>query len=223
MFAYLITSRECYGNLDNIDLLHFRQKLHYAHNKMAQFNKQPLPIKLKFASLRYHNVICDQQPLSRKEWNLIEIFLSMCSALDITPILNFSSNKLTILQTLYEQEKFAGIHLKESDMPLLETGILFKILPLETIKACSTPIIYSAHNLANAEKAIDLGSNFVTLSPIFYEKNGNKALGTTTLQKINTKLKQHIIALGGITTDTRISEIQQCGIAGFASISYFLE
>lgn len=85
----------------------------------------------------------------------------------------------------------------------------------------SRPIFVSTHNLQDLSSALSLGANYATISPIFYDK-GNKALGISYLHALPLYLKDRVFALGGINSDLRIQEIGSCGIAGFASISYFL-
>ncbi|WP_281650505.1 thiamine phosphate synthase [Helicobacter bilis] len=83
------------------------------------------------------------------------------------------------------------------------------------------PIFVSTHNLKDLSKVLSLGANYATISPIFYDK-GNKALGLPYLQNLPLHVKERAFALGGINSDLRVHEIKSCGVAGFASISYFL-
>lgn len=84
------------------------------------------------------------------------------------------------------------------------------------------PIFVSTHNSCDLSKVLSLGANYATISPIFYDK-GNKALGLPYLQKLPLHVKERVFALGGINSDLRVHEIKSCGMAGFASISYFLQ
>lgn len=86
----------------------------------------------------------------------------------------------------------------------------------------SCPIFASTHNTKDLSNALSLGVNYATISPIFYDK-GNKALGLSYLQALPIELKRNAFALGGINNDSRLEEIKSCGLAGFASISYFLQ
>ncbi|WP_052089931.1 thiamine phosphate synthase [Helicobacter muridarum] len=223
MFAYLITSKDYYGDLSDSNLSYFKQKIIYANNKIAKLNIGfATSIKLKFACLRYNNSYNAKQILSSKEWNLIRTFLSICETLNIVATINLSHAKLDILHIMQDNGMSAGIHLKDADMPLIE-----KVLPLLTKSNKTnenlTPLIYSAHSIDNVKMSIKLGADFATISPIFYEKNGNKALGIKIFGELDSRLKSRIIALGGITTDKKVLLIQQCKIAGFASIGYFLQ
>lgn len=222
MFAYLITSKEYYGKISNDDLSCFRQRLIYANDKISRLNiNHSAYIKLQFACLRYENSSNAKSILSNEEWNLFHIFLSTCKMLNIVATINLSHSKLDILRLMQDKGIFVGIHLKDIDMPLIKKALT--LFPKkEKINDNFTPIFYSAHSIDNAKIAIELGADFVTLSPIFYEKNGNKALGVEIFNKLDSKLKSKIIALGGVTTDKRIMSLQQQEVAGFASISYFL-
>lgn len=80
---------------------------------------------------------------------------------------------------------------------------------------------YSSHNLVDLEKACNYNIDYVTISPIFYDK-GNKALGVHFLHTMPQHLKKRAFALGGVNHDKRIMQIKKSGVAGFASIGYFI-
>lgn len=83
------------------------------------------------------------------------------------------------------------------------------------------PIFFSAHNMNDIERALLLGVDYVTISPIFYDKF-NKALGKEFIANIPNQLKPHIFALGGIDSDEKIELLKEYDIVGFAAIKYFL-
>lgn len=83
------------------------------------------------------------------------------------------------------------------------------------------PIFVSTHNIHDLSEMLSYGINYATISPIFYDK-GNKALGLKYLQNLPDNLKSIAFALGGINSDYHIRQIAECGLCGFASISYFL-
>lgn len=205
MFAYLIASKQCYGNFSKKNLDFFTQKVHNSIAKLDYFNNQfSVNIKLKYIALRYDNT----QILSDKEIFFIESCFKLCSKLNISLLINLSFKPIYNLEILHKYGILVGIHIKDSN-----------ILSIKNINISSS-IFYSAHSIKNANLAIEYGANFITLSPIFYDKY-NKALGVNFLHNLDSNLKKKVIALGGINTDSRILEIQKCDIAGFASISYF--
>lgn len=203
MLAYLITSPK--------DCLH----PHGLKDKLARavHKSRAIDVRLAFACLRYDNSHA-RGLLSPHEALLIESFRRACEDLGLFALLNLTRLKLEILEMLCSEGALLGIHYKESDMDLLKAGRPGFLSP-------KAHVIYSAHSIDNAKRALDLGASYVVLSPIFYEKNGNKALGLHTLESLDSKLKPGILALGGVTTNERINSLRSSGIAGFASISYF--
>ncbi len=82
-------------------------------------------------------------------------------------------------------------------------------------------LFFSSHNLIDFKRALEFGVNYVTISPIFYDKI-NKALGMNFLVDMPQELKQYAFALGGIDSNEKIKFLLENNIAGFASIRYFL-
>ena len=82
--------------------------------------------------------------------------------------------------------------------------------------------IISTHNTNEIERAIKLGADAITYSPIFATPNKGNPLGIEHLNNISKKYNIDIIALGGIITQTQIDSIAKSNAKGFASIRYFV-
>lgn len=82
-------------------------------------------------------------------------------------------------------------------------------------------VIASTHSYEEAllAKAADA----ITYSPIFYSPNKGIPKGLEDLKEITGKINTKIFALGGITTQEQIRQVETCGVYGFASIRYFKE
>lgn len=209
MFAYLITSKDFYGDLSTNNLESFKVKMQFAKQKIQIFNnKYKKNISLKYACLRYENAA--RKKISNNEISFIESFCEICENLNISPVYNVRFNILEIMELLIQKNINIGIHLKDSNIEMLNAEILANKLKF-----------YSAHSIDSIITAINYNADFVTLSPIYYDKY-NKALGLSYLQNLDSKIKEKTIALGGINTDSKILEIESTNIIAFASISYFL-
>ena len=82
--------------------------------------------------------------------------------------------------------------------------------------------IISTHSIDEVIKAQNMGADMLTLSPIFPSPNKGEPLGIEYLKEAISISKIPIIALGGIISKREISQIKNIGVAGFASIRYFL-
>jgi len=80
-------------------------------------------------------------------------------------------------------------------------------------------VIASTHSLQEAELASS--ANAITYSPIFHSPNKGTPKGLGDLKEITGKIKTNIFALGGITTNMQIKQVETTGVYGFASIRYF--
>jgi len=80
-------------------------------------------------------------------------------------------------------------------------------------------VIASTHSYEEASKAHL--ADAITYSPIFASPNKGKPKGLGDLKEIMGKIKTNIFALGGITSEAQIKQIQDTGVHGFASIRYF--
>ena len=88
----------------------------------------------------------------------------------------------------------AGLHLPTDGKPLAARAAL----------GSAALIGQSAHSVEEAEKALDTGADYVTLSPIFASasKPGyGPALGSEGLRRVAARLQIPIVALAGIDVD----------------------
>ncbi|MDR1976105.1 MAG: thiamine phosphate synthase [Campylobacteraceae bacterium] len=152
--------------------------------------------KIDYACLR------DKDSLNYKDE--AKIFVVVCDNLKIKSILH------TFWQEALNFGAF-GVHFATKD---------FEKIPLA--KKENLFVIASAHSLDEAKEAVDLGADFITISPIFYTPDKNKPLGLEKLKEITAKIPTKCIALGGILEESQILAIKEAGAAGFASIRYFL-
>ncbi len=86
-------------------------------------------------------------------------------------------------------------------------------------KAAGLYVIASTHSYAEAQKAS--GADAITYSPVFHSPNKGEPKGLGDLKEITGKIETNIFALGGITTQEQINQVEACGVYGFASIRYF--
>ncbi|NOQ31351.1 MAG: thiamine phosphate synthase [Helicobacteraceae bacterium] len=89
-------------------------------------------------------------------------------------------------------------------------------------KKLKLKVIISTHSKEEIEKAINLGADAVTYSPIFASKNKGEPKGIEDLQTTVNSSEIDIFALGSIITATQIKQVESSGAYGFASIRYFL-
>ena len=90
---------------------------------------------------------------------------------------------------------------------------------IEKAKRAGLYVIASTHSLNEALLAHK--ADAITYSPIFTSPNKGKPKGLADLKEIVGKINTNIFALGGITTDEQIKQVQDTGVYGFASIRYF--
>jgi len=82
-------------------------------------------------------------------------------------------------------------------------------------------VVASTHSYEEALQASE--ADAITYSPIFFSPNKGKPKGLADLKEITGKINTKIFALGGITSKEQISEVETCGVYGFASIRYFAQ
>ncbi len=90
-------------------------------------------------------------------------------------------------------------------------------------KALGLYVIASTHSEQEITKAMANGADAVTYSPIFMSPNKGEPKGLEDLKEIVGKIQTNIFALGGITTNEQVKQIEATGVYGFASIRYFIE
>ncbi|BAF69966.1 thiamine phosphate synthase [Nitratiruptor sp. SB155-2] len=111
---------------------------------------------------------------------------------------------------LAKRYPFLGIHIPSDSF---EKILLTKRLGIFTI--------VSTHSEEEIEKAVRLGADFVTYSPIFSTPGKGEPKGVRQLRKVCKKYPKKIIALGGIVGHKEIRRVLRAKAAGFASIRYF--
>ena len=80
-------------------------------------------------------------------------------------------------------------------------------------------VIASTHS--QEEALLASLADAITYSPIFHSPNKGKPKGLADLKEIMGKIKTNIFALGGITTQEQIKQVENTGVYGFASIRHF--
>ena len=85
-------------------------------------------------------------------------------------------------------------------------------------------VFYSAHSLDDMLFAQGQGAQGITISPIFPTPNKPPPLGLAKLQDIMRAYPfcADVFALGGIITAEHRESLRDSGVAGFASIRYFV-
>jgi thiamine-phosphate pyrophosphorylase len=89
-------------------------------------------------------------------------------------------------------------------------------------KATGLYVIVSTHTREEALRAVKLGADAITYSPIFFSPNKGEPKGLEDLKEIVDKIEIPIFALGGITFEEQINAVAATGAYGFASIRYFV-
>jgi thiamine-phosphate pyrophosphorylase len=84
-------------------------------------------------------------------------------------------------------------------------------------------VIASTHSIEEAAALAKKGVDAVTLSPVFPTPGKGSPLGLEYLREATRKLSVPLIALGGISDNEKVEQVNFPGVAGFASIRYFGE
>ncbi|PAF45010.1 thiamine phosphate synthase [Helicobacter sp. 11S02596-1] len=146
--------------------------------------------------------------------HLIKVFSQTCDQYNIESFINLANTPQSLQYC--QKYKLSGIHIKGNE--LSQAKNLPKTLTEQKIKT-----FYSAHHKTEVSQALDLGIDFVTISPIFFTPNKPNPLGISYLDSFDSECKAHLFALGGILTQEQIDAIKSKGLKGFASIRYFLD
>lgn len=174
-------------------------------------NKSPQFFELSLENISLHHHIdkaCFRDNSPDIPTPMIDIFIQWCKSHQIQSFINLTSTDLSV--------KFAQIYGAD--------GIHIKGKSLNTAKEAldkRLATFYSAHSIDEAKKALDMGIDFITLSPIFHTPNKGTPLGIQYLSQLDPLTKDRTFALGGITSTEHINQIQKSGVRGFASIRYF--
>lgn len=140
--------------------------------------------------------------------NMIDIFTKWCNKYEIQSFINLADTALSI--KFAKTYKANGVHIKGKNLSSAKKVLNEKLATF-----------YSAHSIDEGKKALDMGIDFITLSPIFDTPNKGIALGVQYLCQLDPIIKSRTFALGGIIDTKHIQQIQESGIRGFASIRYF--
>lgn len=138
---------------------------------------------------------------------MLDLFAQTCHAHRAISYLNLATLDLSIQKAL--EHGFMGVHVKGAE-----------ILNIPAIPP-SLRGFYSAHNALEVQKALDLGIEYCTLSPILATPHKSPPLGLEYLNQFPLEIKARLFALGGITTTKSISCLQKMQVKGFASVRYF--
>lgn len=175
----------------------------YENNSVLGFSEN-----LKNISSSYHiDKACFRDTMIFSN-DLIDIFAKWCKKNKIQSFINLKNTETSIeLAKIYNIQ---GIHIKGTNLHTIKKALDEKL-----------SVFYSSHCANEAQKAIDAGVNFITLSPIFNTPNKGKPLGIEYLQGLSPIIKNSLFALGGIICQDQVSQIESTGVKGFASIRYF--
>ncbi|MFV0480607.1 MAG: thiamine phosphate synthase [Campylobacteraceae bacterium] len=135
----------------------------------------------------------------------VEEFIFTCKSLHVKPILHTRDD-------LALKYKAFGVHFSSQDFHKIKNA-----------KENGLFVVSSTHSLYEAKEAINLGSDFIIISPIFFTPNKGEPLGLVNLKEITDKIPNQCIALGGILENSQIDDCLKAGAVGFASIRYFIK
>ncbi|MDR2342861.1 MAG: thiamine phosphate synthase [Campylobacteraceae bacterium] len=172
----------------------YTKKSDFITTKLYEVSKKH---KIDYACLR------DKEVQNYK--SLAKTFIITCNALDIKPILH------TFWREAVDFGSW-GVHFAAND---------FNNIPLAKVQ--NLFVVASTHSLEEANEAVLLGADLITVSPVFYTPNKNKPLGLEKLKEITDKIPNKCIALGGILESSQIQMCKDAGAVGYASIRYFLK
>ncbi|PAF45301.1 thiamine phosphate synthase [Helicobacter sp. 11S02629-2] len=196
MFSYLITS-----------------PIYHPDNSPSVFKATLLKASQKDVHFACFRLITKSEELDSKELALLNVFLEVCDKKGIKPFINLSYLETSL--SLLKQGLKVNLHLKEKFLSFLDSDML-------EFDKTKVDVICSTHDEDTALKALRLGANFVTLSPLFTTPNKGAPKGVEYFKNLPLELKSKTIALGGIDS-SNIDLVKSLGVAGFAAIRYFLE
>lgn len=179
--------------------------IHYCITDPKYFSSSPSILEEKLRSLQkniHFDFICFRDKSSSNFEELAEVFIKTIK------------NKCTFLNGNYivaNKLGFNGVHL---------TSTQFN--DIQKAKSLNLQVIISTHTRDEIKKAIALGADYVTYSPIFPTPNKGTPKGLEDLKETIATIPAKIIALGGITTKEQVQSVEECNAFGFASIRYFL-
>jgi len=88
-------------------------------------------------------------------------------------------------------------------------------------KELGLEVIISTHTHEEVFEAQRLGADYVTYSPIFFTPHKGEPKGLEDLRELLNLTSMKIFALGGITDQKQVDEIEKVTPYGFASIRFY--
>ncbi len=153
------------------------------------------------------DMVCFRDKESKEIKSLAQTCLQISKRYNIEKVLINGDIKLAV------ELGFDGVHLTSAQFDKIKIA-----------KENNLFVIISCHNEDEVKLAKKLGVDAVTYSPIFYKENKGKPKGIKNLKLIVNKYQDvnfKIIALGGIISESEITQIKSTNAGGFASIRYF--
>ncbi|GMB96744.1 thiamine phosphate synthase [Helicobacter sp. NHP22-001] len=158
------------------------------------------------ACLRQTNLSSPTNPAI--SFSLCASFVHLCAAFKVVAYVNLKTPQDSLDCAL--KHGFHGVHLKSNALDFAPK------IPK------NLQSFYSAHSVEQVQKALDLGIDFCTLSPLFATPNKPPPLGLDYFKALSSILKARIFALGGIISTNEVDLVKTLQMKGFASIRYFL-
>jgi thiamine-phosphate pyrophosphorylase len=173
----------------------------YYSNNSNDFGK----ILTKVLKNKKIDIACFRDKESNNRNELASAFIDICKKLNISKVLINSDISLCL------ELEADGVHLNSKQFDKIECA-----------KSLGLYVIISCHTHDEIKKAIELGADALTYSPIFSTPNKGVPKGLKDLKDSAIKFKEiDIYALGGIINESQIEHVKQTGVKGFASIRYF--
>ena len=141
---------------------------------------------------------------SRDYQHIAHAFVALCRMFGCLPLVSGDA--------ALARELGIGIHLRGSQRDSI------------ALLAGELRVFYSAHSLDDMLFAQGQGAQGMTISPIFPTPNKPPPLGLARLREImrSYPFQADVFALGGIISAEHRESLRDSGVAGFASIRYFV-
>lgn len=149
-------------------------------------------------------VVLREKDWSVREWSDCAARLAQARASGLRVL---ASRRLDLARAL----ELDGVHLGADSVPVAEARAFLGPKAL---------VGYSAHERAEAQRAVAAGASYVTLSPIFPtgSKPGAEPRGCAWLREASAGLGVPVLALGGVTPE-RVAELRRAGATGVVAIA----
>lgn len=182
--------------------------IHYAITDPIYYTQETLTFTLKLENVLLDNrvdFICYRDKENNNYETMAEIFIKEVARFSHTKALLHSKVDLAHSLGAY------GVHLPSSSFSEIAKA-----------KAFGLYVVVSTHSEEEALHAQKLGADVVTFSPIYTTPNKGNPRGLDALKQIVDKITINVVALGGITTQKQLQDVEKTGAFGFASIRYFI-